>query len=293
VGKNMSGYNLTKIGLIFLIIGAIIVTLVGVIGFLIEWSFMALIGIGIIAFLGWIMLLVGIILIGVDAIVLKEYGEKHRKFAIIAVILFIVGIVFSIIVSLVSSINTGSYGLSSSIDIDITPLKNSFLLSPFAVIFTGLVYMFLLHELEDKKGKIVLYVAFIVLIVTSIITSYLGYTGFDNWAPAIEELIENADSLESISTITSEMQKELGHTGIFGIIPNIIFLIAMILPLHRITTGNLLPAVKPSSTESGEVTKNYSIDDYKETYMAKRCPKCGTSNKSDSKFCENCGEILT
>lgn len=244
----MSGYNLTKIGLIFFLVGLVLSVIAGILNYLVTEIIMIN---GIIAGIGGVLFLVALILMGIGGVGYKEYGEKHKKFVLIAVILFIVSIVIGVIIGIYTSFaifSAVSESLSESEPVlsGFSALKNIFIITPISAVFSGLVYVFLLYELEDKNGKIVLYIAFILLIVTSLIIAWQGTQIFDKWILEMQPLFENIDSTSStfgsyseIQTLSTELQKEMGKISIWGVLPNILFVIAIIIPLNRIKKGEL------------------------------------------------------
>jgi len=283
----MSNYNLTRIGLIFLIIGMVMGIIASGILSLMDYSnTTATLGLAVVAAFGGIFIFVSLIIIWVAGIGLKEFGKKHSKFNLISLILFLVAIGAIIAVSVVTAFSMFS-SLSSG---DFSAYKITYLLSPISAVFIGLVYLFLLHELEDSYGKIILYISFISMIVVSCIIAYLGYTGFDEWYSSLDLSSPNIFSTGSTEFATAFSEKT-NQLNIFSIIPNILFLVSAILPVYRISTGDL---IKTARQTQSKICSNcgFDIPQYSEA-----CPKCGQyygaapsqQTQSALKFCPECG----
>jgi len=301
----MSNYNLTKLGLIFLIIGMIMgIIPTGIFYFVNPNNFISTIVLGVVAGIGAIFIFVALIIMWVAGIGLKEYGQKHSKFCLISLILFLVAIgavlagSFITAFSMVDSTASGSY----------SGYKTTYLLGPVSATFMGLVYLFLLHEIEDTYGKIVLYLSFIIMIVVSCIIAYIGYIGFDEWLSGLNfsssstmNTIISSSTTNSFSTAFTERSNQL---NIYSIIPNILFLASAILPLSRILSGNLkiIPrkAVNRICSNCGFEVPQYTNTCPKcgQFYGAiakesssslKFCPNCGAKNEENLDFCEECG----
>ena len=257
----MGNYYLTKYGLIFLIVGLVLGIITNVSIFLTNGQIQAL---SFIQLIGMIFFLVAIILMVIGGFGLKEYGAKHGKFTLYALIIFIialiVGLVF-IVMTITSSISSfmGSGNLDS--------LKYVIYFGPIFTVFVMLIYLFLLYELENLSGKIILFVAFPISIIVSIVIAYLSI-------PIFDELFASFDFTTMLSTeiqsLSSEASMKSSVIGIFNIIPNLLLLVAMIIPLYRISTGELtiVPRAIKRCTNCGfDVPSNMES-----------CPKCGNRN---------------
>lgn len=287
----MSNYNLTKIGLIFFIVGIIMgIIPTGIFYFVDANNFGATLGLGAVAAIGAIFIFVALIIIWVGGIGLKEFGKKHSKFCLISLILFLVAIGAIIAVSLASAFSM----VGSLVNGDFSAYKTTYLLTPVSAIFMGLVYLFLLHELEDSYGKIVLYISFITMILVSCIIAYIGYTGFDEWYSKLniapQSFLMSGTSASSIS-FTTAFQTRTNQLNVFSIIPSALLLAAAILPLYRILTGKL-KIIPKQAIGRNCLNCGFNIPAYSET-----CPKCGQyygaapgqQTQSNLKFCPNCG----
>ena len=265
----MSNHNVTKIGLIFFIIGIIMQIIATAIFFFVDiFNSMATLSLGIVSGIGAILIFVALILIWVAGMGLKEYGQKHSKFCLISLILFFVAI--GVILAL--TLGQGVMMAGAMINGDYSGFKNFYLIAPVGSVFTGLVYVFLLHEIEDKYGKILLYASFITLIVVSSVIAYIGYAGFDEWSNSVDLSSDNflmQGSLSSYNSFSQAIQQRSYQLNVFSIIPNSMILVSAILPLYRICSGKLIKVPK----------KNYP----------RVCPHCGMPILEQSNFCTNCG----
>ena len=252
-----------KIGLLLLIIGGCISLISNIILATIDNIGMALSGIGGI---GGLCSFVGIILLILGR---KEFGEKHRKFVIYAIILFILAIVIPGIIVGAVVFSYVSQGINGSMDSSL--IQNIFLIIPVAAILGGLSYVFLLFELEDKTGRMVLLAAFAVTIITSVVLALSIGSAFEETLGSID--LETA-SQEEISTITSEFSQKISNSGLYGLANGALMLIALIIPYKRITSGELVPV--STATKSGASDRI--------------CPNCGQSIPFDANVCPHCSK---
>jgi len=316
----MSKFCFTKLGLLFFIIGMIMVllTILPLLAFIqdisIGQNLPILIGLAIIGFIGLIFYLVAYILMCIGGIVLREFGDKHRKFLLISLIILIIMIVVSVIQSAYQYMTISSIANEaiSAGNFDYSPIKNVMYFSIVTSIISGLFYVFILHELENKIGKIILYVAYISSIVISIVITYLFISVFDSWSAQISDLIANSGSSGSIfdqsignwnalNKISQGLSNEITKYSIYSIIPSILWLIAMIIPFYRIHSGELQKVQRssfkcsncgwdvPTSTQTcpkcGKFFGSTSIVNPTDV----TCPKCGTNNVHGATFCQECG----
>jgi len=210
--------------------------------------------------IGGLLSLIGIILMVAGR---KEFGERHRKFVIYAIVLFI----FSMVISAVFISIIIFLAVVQGFGRDPNVLNYILYVIPIGAILGGLNYIFLLYELESKEGKIILFVAFIVTIITSVIMTI-------NIIPIYEETIgfiySHAGEITSadITSLTTELTQKISSAGIYGVINSALLLIAIYIPYGRIKSGGLAP-VLPNSL--------------------KRCMSCGRVVPSDSTVCAYCG----
>ncbi len=262
----MSKYNVTKIGLIFFIIGIIMqIVSTGVLFFVDATNVIATLSLSVVAGIGAIMILVALILLWVAGMGLKEYGKRHSKFCLISLILFFVaiGVILSLALAQVFMMAGAMFNG------DYSGFKNFYLFAPVGSVFTGLVYVFLLHELEDKYGKILLYASFITLIVVSSVIAFIGYIGFDEWINSIDFSSNNLQMQGSYNSFSLAFQERSYQVNVFSIIPNVMIIVSAFLPIYRIHSGKLKKVPK----------KNYP----------RVCPHCGMQISEQSNFCTNCG----
>lgn len=267
----------TQTGLLILIFWSIISLIysliVSVAFFFIEdYQTFLIIGVSrFFSFIVGILFLVGAILFLIGR---KEFGERHRKNVINALLIFIFNFVLGVV--LVSAtvyfmVSFGISSLSSSSDINVAPFS-IFLLIIFVVsrVFSGLMYYFALIDLEDEKGRTFIYAGIISSICVSIITS-VYISGF------IGEKFGEISSLNSATSITGF--QNIGGIGILSVIPGILFFFALYIPYNRIKIGELAP----------QILQTY-IPTYSTNFPVRYCPSCGRSIPMDAMFCAYCGK---
>ena len=307
----MGYFNFTKSGLLLFIIGNALVLLATIPilflfgDFLVGSNLAILLGLAIFGFIGVILYLIAYIFMCIGGIYYKEYGDKHKKFMIFTLIIILIVVVIAIVqavyqMSITMSIASTVSGSDIS-SLDLSPLKNIFYFQIVTAIFSGLFYVFLLHELEEKIGKFLLYIAYSVSILTTSVIVYLSVANFDTWAQLVIDLVEsqtsssssffgtNLNSLGATSTIAQELSNQITKYSVFGIIPGILWLIAMILPFYRMQTGKF--PMKPRAIQQ-QTYVNYNYPPQNQMQPTKKCPKCGSTISASSKFCINCGEKL-
>jgi hypothetical protein len=266
--------NNTKNGLLCIIIGMILSIISSIILFFSEGTLDIGIFSGLITLIGLIFMAIG----------RKEFGEKHRKFIVYAFIIFIINIIIVVIfvIIIVAALFSSLESSSSISSVDLSPVKNVFLMAPILAITGGIFNILLVHELEDHKGKNLLYLAFIVTLIISFYITVEGMRIADEWAGESEGVIEDLDdepfyypslsrmsAEEKIEEITTEFQQKLSKISAVGIFGQILYLIAFFIPYNRIKSGELVPALP------GHL---------------KRCMNCGRVGPSDSVVCAYCGK---
>ena len=313
----MGNTNYTKLGLIFFIVGMILALIAAIPLLFMMQDFMnisnitsisdasgllaTIVILGILGFIGLVLYLVAYILMCVGGIAYREYGDKHRKFLLITLIILISLIVVAIIQGILQMMAVGAAASSN----DLSGLVNIYYLPVATAIFGGLFYIFLIHELSDIKGRIMLYIYYGSSIAITVIIAVLNIINFDNWAANTMKLIEESNSgsgflmgmdigsLNAQNTINQAFSIETMKYSAYSIIPSIFIFIALILAFYRIHRGELKPIPKPSVNVRRCPNCGMEIPQYSES-----CPKCGqyigTSNSqqfggTSLKFCPNCG----
>jgi hypothetical protein len=250
--------NTTKTGLLLIIIGTAVVIIENLIGFfsggLLDFSISGLI------------LLIGIILMIAGR---KEFGERHSKFVIFALILFIINIIVVVILFILIFSSIFSISYSNIENLDLSFIRNIFLIAPIGALIGGLFNIFLVYELEDRNGKIILFIAFLVTIIISFYVLFSGMAIADNWVMNAQNLIDDRSyaSISELEKLTEQLQQDLSKISAVGIIGNLLYLVAFIIPYNRIRTGDLVP-VLPSHL--------------------KRCNNCGRVLQKDFVICPYC-----
>ena len=253
----------TKIGLLLLILGGIL----GIISNIaLSLAGNVAIALSVLGGIGGLCSLIGIILLIVGR---KEFGEKHRKFVVYALILFVLSIIIPSIIIAAATFSYVSQGITGGMDVSF--MQNIFFIIPFAAILGGLAYVLLLYNLENGIGRRILFAAFAVTIITSIIISL-------NIGSAFEETIGSIDfetaSQQDISEVTTEFSQKISISGIYGFANGVLMLIALIIPYKRITSGELIPI--STSTKSVEPDRI--------------CPNCGKAIPFDAEICPYCSK---
>ncbi len=264
---------ITQKGLYFLIIGLIITMIYGfitsVVNFIIQDpTVMIIIGVtALVAFIGVILILVGALYFYMGR---KEFGEQHENNVKKALIIFCINIIISVVLVIVisfftytaiSSSGDSAYAAASSFGGPFTLIL--VIMTTTSAILGGLMYYFGLIELENEKGKNILYVGIISSIIISIITSFYI-------AGMLGELFGSISSMSSYSSLS--LNQNVGGIGIFGVIPSLLYLCAFYIPYERIKDGELVPQVTTSGVSS------------------RFCPICGRNIPEDAGICPYCGK---
>ena len=281
----------TQKGLLFIIIGSIITMICSLIisisSFFTQNTpiLMISISIGMLSFIGLIIILVGEILFLIGR---KEFGEKHQKnvinAVIIFVILFVVMIIFSSIIS-VMVLSAVSSGNNISISSSIFPFI-SMCVVIISAILGSLIYYFALIELENETGKTILYSGIIISIIISIVTSF--------YLIGMLSEIFGSISINSGNYFSIVFSQNIGKISILGIIPRILFLFSFYIPYKRINDGELVP-ISTSISQTPIQNKLCRNCGRFIPFDAVLCPYCGleiqdyTSHSGKSIFCKKCG----
>ena len=263
----------TQTGLLLLIIGSIITLIYGLIfstSFFFEEDFEVLVFASIfliLIFIGAILILIGAILFLIGR---KEFGEKHQKNVINALVIYVINFLFGSIISMAIFLFAISSIYSTS-GTSLTPYAIFLLIIPIvSAVLGGLMWYFALIELEDEKGRNFLYGGIISSICVSIISSvYLSGL----WGEIFEE-ISSASSTTSFNSY-----QNYGGIGILGFIPGILFIIALYIPYYRIKVGELVPQVLSAYTPA-----------YGSNAPVRYCPNCGRGIPMDALLCPYCGK---
>jgi len=258
-------------GLLFLIIGLIFATiynlLTSVTSFLTDdaTASMAISFLGILSFIGGILVLIGLIIFLLGR---KEFGQKHQDNVTKAIIIFFVNfIVVIIVVSAIVYMVVSAVSTSSTENIA-NPLSYVFIIiTVISAILGGLMYYFALVELEDERGKNILYAAIVTSIAISIITSFYVAGILGDFFGSIST---DPNSYSSIG-----FTQDVGRIGILGIISSFLYLYALYIPYNRIKNGELVPVVTPTGQSS---------------IPRRICPNCNKNIPDDANICPYCGK---
>lgn len=260
----------TKNGLLLILIGQIIgiITLIlfGLFQFFVSIQrpedFLQYILFGVIGGISGLISLIGAILFFIGR---KEFDENHQKFVTYAVICLVVGIVFTVIISFVNSFLFRAFGVDGN---SLSSLSVIILLPTIISAITGgLTYVFALYHLEDDTGRKLLYLAFFVSVIVSVMLAFVSSGTIDQMLQDLSNDPEDFTAISSsISTIT--------QNSAINLISAALWCIAVYLPYKRIKDGDL----KPQSVQ----LKGSSLD--------RVCPQCNRSIPDDANICPYCGK---
>jgi len=265
--------NQTKTGLLLIMIGMATTIFSNIILFFtnfnvsatdIEEIYIRLLPALVIVIIGGLLILIGAIMIIISR---KEYGEKHSKFVVYAILIFCISIIVVFILRTISSYTQYSLlsiGFNSSADF--TGFVLITVLSSFvSAVLGSLIYVFLLYQIENKKGRYILFAAFLTSIIFSIVIAIYNYALFTDM---FNEILNSGNISGTSTTILFEQLSNISKVSILSVINGILFIIAAYIPYKRIVTGELVPVLP------GHL---------------KRCRFCGRVGPSDSVICAYCG----
>ena len=119
--------------------------------------------------IGGLLGLIGLILIIVGR---KDYGEKHSKFTIYSLIIFITSIIISVVLSALQSLTS----LGQSISFDFSNILLTIAIQTIiTAILSGLMYLFLLYHLENRIGRYILFAAVFTSIFFGFVIAIYNY----------------------------------------------------------------------------------------------------------------------
>lgn len=261
----------TQKGLYYLIIGSIITMTYGLIasitGFFTQGTTasMAMGVLSIVSLIGAIILLIGVILFLFGK---REFGEKHQNNVKNAVIIFCINLIVVVILASAVAFIAFSAVTTSSLESVASPFSILIvIIAIISAVLGGLMYYFALIDLEDERGKNILYAGIISSIIISVITSFYI-------AGMLGELFGSIPTTSS-SYSSFGFTQNAGKIGILGIIPNLLFLYAFYIPYKRIKDGELVPIL--SSSGQGNVA-------------SRMCPNCNKNIPDDANICPYCGK---
>ena len=253
----------TKTGLLLLIIGIALSMVSNILLFILGTTQTTIASLGSI---GGLLFLIGILLFILGR---KEFNERHRKFVIYALILWFISIIIPTVVVSVAVFQYVSQSMSGVADTD--SLQNIFMIFPIASILSGLAYFFLLYELENKIGRMILFAAVFVSIITSIIVMM-------SIGSMIGETFESIDFVNNdpseINALTNQISQKISSLGIYSIFTNILMLIVLFIPYQRISSGELIAKYSANQTSKPD----------------RRCPNCGQAIPFDANICPYCSK---
>jgi len=269
----------TKKGLLFLIIGAIITMVYSLFSSITSFitqdaNVTVIMGfLSIISFIGAVLVLVGAIVFLTGR---KEFGEKHQSNVMKAVMIFCINIVIAVVLTVIISFMAYSAvsdiasaaEVGSSMGILAEPLSYFIvIIAIISAILGGLMYYFALKELEDERGKNILFAAIIASIAISIITSF--------YVAGMLGEVFGSISTDPSSYSSLALTQNVGIISILGVIPNLLFIYALYIPYNRIKNGELVPVVTSNGYQSAP---------------RRICPNCNKNIPDDANICPYCGK---
>ena len=214
----------TKTGLLLLLIGT-----------LIRWIPYFLAGL-----LGGLLLLIGAILVILGR---KAFGSTHARNVMIALALFIVGIIGAVALGVLFAISLiGSIGGQDprTIATAFGNALNSLLLG--LVILTaiaGIASVLFTYDLQKQPGKILLWAAYVANLAITIAV----------WAiisPAIQKAINDAVATGTYNPAPLQaLQSQQNSLALLSVIPSVLFAAATYLAWARVNRGEIPPATTP------------------------------------------------
>lgn len=241
--------NKTQMGLLLLIIGMVLgifSTLGGVAAGSLGSSSLspgALIP-GILGFFGFILLLIGWILMLVGR---KDFGEKHAQFVIYSLVAIIIGVIIAIVGGIISAIGAiaGGFGnVDPETSIDYAAMargiRSGLIFSSIGGIIITIGAVLLVYCLENELGKKVLFIALIVTIIVSIVTVIYLYSALEELADRLEKTPEDEQEDEFVEGFS-----EMNWINSLGIIGSLLLIIGFFIPYNRIKKGELKPIAPP------------------------------------------------
>jgi len=262
--------NYTKNGLLLILIGMIIGMVSSVLFFILQsiilsedflGLFFGFIGISLIGGIGGIIILIGAILFFVGR---KEFNDRHQRFVIYAVLLVGVNLIIVILLVIIGVfLRISNEGVYSSFLTVITTI--------IGVILGGLVYIIALYELEDKKGRYLLYFSYIVSIIFAVIIAFYTMSEVSGF---INEVVSTEDQQTNFSSMMTFFSG-LSNVSILSVFSNILWVIALYIPYKRIKDGDLVPKFIKT------IGKEHSIAD-------RVCPNCNKAIPNDAIICPYC-----
>ena len=202
----------------------------------------------------------------------EDYGERHSKFVIYAIVIFVINFFIAIILSSISSAMdpANSFMLFSKPTLaDYEPIiLLTVVSSVISAILGGLTYVFLFYHLESDNGRILLFTAYFISLVVAIVVAIYNHAVFTEMMRDL--LASNTVDSSTVSQATSQLSN-MSKAAIFSSISAILFIWAAYIPYKRIKTGELKPVLPKH---------------------LKRCMNCGRVTPSDSVVCAYCGSKI-
>jgi hypothetical protein len=259
----------------------------------------------ILALVVLILSIIGILFIFLDR---KSFSERHRKFASLSFGLYILAAILVVLVVIITvlaafDLATSSTGqtISGEATIDFfNTMKDIAYMSMIIAVIYGIARTLLVHELEDKAGRIFLYGALVVIIAFTLIATIAVVVAVDSIILNIGNL--SAISVDDFASLTEGLDALIIYDYL-AIIPNLLYMIAFYIAYRNVDriTAERYALRKTFLAETSTETKRpeSGIEELKEIPAMANGPTCGNcgSNRTlvcrdGTVVCEDCQKVL-
>lgn len=271
--------NNTKTGLLLVMIGLVFGVISDIVLYFINFDvddiseinniYIAMAPALLFMIMGGLILLIGGILMITGR---EDYGEKHSKFVIYAIVIFVINFFITIMLKGISTAMepTMYFSFVKPTLADYEPIiLITVISSVISAILGGLIYVFLFFHLESYNGRILLFTAYAISVVVAIIVAIYSHAIFTKM---IKDLLTSGTVDSSTVSQAISQLSNMSKAAIFGSISAMLFIWAAYIPYKRIKTGELKPVLPKH---------------------LKRCMNCGRVIPADSIVCAYCGNKIS
>lgn len=217
----------------------------------------------------------------------KEYGERHKKLVPAAIIVYLFSIfliLFGWFIIFSSTVLGDGQGIQSALYVVI-----------WASVITAISHVLLLHELENRAGRFVLYLFLGFGVLAALYLSAIQVAE-GTLQQAAEVYLTGEGSMSSaIASLDG-----VGMAAILEIVKNAILILAYIIPYMRIRKNELISS--PDKIKIRYETSPYPHQGYPSQSMEYELPAektvrhipgtcifCGATLSTENQFCQQCG----
>jgi hypothetical protein len=259
----------------------------------------------ILALVVLILSIIGILFIYMDRI---SFSERHRKFAslsfglyILAAILVVLVVIITVLAAFELATSGGGQHFSGEATIDFfNTMKDISYTSLIIAVIYGIARTLLVHELEDKAGRIFLYGALVVIITFTLISTIATAVAVDSTILTIGN--SSTISIDEFANLTEGLNALIIYEYL-GIIPNILYMIAFYIAYRNVDriTAERYALRKTLLAEANTEKKRpeSGIEELKEipvTTDGPICGNCGSNNtlvcRDGTVVCEDCQKVV-